>query len=110
MEIITIVGAGMMGSAMAIPAHDNCHAVRLVGTPLDRKIGTLLGCGTTIDQALVILDGVTLESIAVTKSVIGALDEQQKRGVFDMARVPLLAHIKELVTGIKTIDIPWEKF
>lgn len=75
-----------------------------------RKIGTLLGRGMTIDQALVILDGVTLESIAVTKSVIGALEEQQKRGLFDMARVPLLAHIKELVTAIKTVDIPWEKF
>ena len=110
MEIITIVGAGMMGSAMAIPAHDNGHEVRLVGTPLDREIGTLLDRGMTIDQALVILDGVTLESIAVTKSVIGALEEQQKRGLFDVARVPLLAHIKELVTGIKTVDIPWEKF
>ena len=75
-----------------------------------RKIGTLLGRGMTIDQALVILDGVTLESIAVTKSVIGALEEQQKRGLFDMARVPLLAHIKELVTDVKTVDIPWEKF
>ncbi len=38
MAIITIVGAGMMGSAMCIPACDNGHEVRLVGTPLDRKI------------------------------------------------------------------------
>ena len=75
-----------------------------------RKIGTLLGRGMTIEEALVILDGVTLESIAVTKSVIGALEEQQRRGKFDMARVPLLAHIKKLVTGVKTVDIPWEKF
>lgn len=38
MSIITIVGAGMMGSAMAFPASDNGHSVRLVGTPLDRDI------------------------------------------------------------------------
>ena len=38
MSIITIVGAGMMGSAMSIPAADNGHEVRLVGTPLDRDI------------------------------------------------------------------------
>lgn len=38
MSIITIVGAGMMGSAMARPATDNGHRVRLVGTPLDRAI------------------------------------------------------------------------
>ena len=40
MSVITIVGAGMMGSAMATPAADNGHEVRLVGTPLDRDIIT----------------------------------------------------------------------
>ena len=38
MSVITIVGAGMMGSAMSIPAADNGHEVRLVGTSLDREI------------------------------------------------------------------------
>ena len=38
MSIITIVGAGMMGSAIGIPAANNGHEVRLVGTPLDREI------------------------------------------------------------------------
>ncbi|MBE7010026.1 MAG: glycerol-3-phosphate dehydrogenase [Ruminococcaceae bacterium] len=38
MAIITIVGAGMMGSALAFPARENGHEVRLVGTPLDREI------------------------------------------------------------------------
>ncbi len=37
MSIITIIGAGMMGSAMVFPASDNGHEVRLVGTPLDRS-------------------------------------------------------------------------
>lgn len=38
MSIITIVGAGMMGSAMSGPAAGNGHKIRLVGTPLDREI------------------------------------------------------------------------
>ncbi len=38
MSIITIVGAGMMGSAMSYPAMSNGNEVRLVGTPLDREI------------------------------------------------------------------------
>ncbi|MGN0867041.1 MAG: glycerol-3-phosphate dehydrogenase [Oligosphaeraceae bacterium] len=38
MSIITIVGAGMMGSAMCFPASDNGHTVRLVGTPYDQDI------------------------------------------------------------------------
>lgn len=35
---ITIIGAGMMGSALAFPAKENGHKVALVGTPLDRDI------------------------------------------------------------------------
>ena len=35
---IVIIGSGMMGSAMAIPALDNGHSVVLVGTPLDVEI------------------------------------------------------------------------
>ena len=31
MAVITIVGAGMMGSALAFPARENGHEVRLVG-------------------------------------------------------------------------------
>lgn len=31
MSVITIIGAGMMGSAMSLPARDNGHEVRLVG-------------------------------------------------------------------------------
>jgi glycerol-3-phosphate dehydrogenase (NAD(P)+) len=38
----TIVGAGMMGSAMCWPLRDNGHAVWLVGTHLDREI--IAGC------------------------------------------------------------------
>ncbi len=38
MAIVTIVGAGMMGSALAFPARENGNEVRLVGTPLDREI------------------------------------------------------------------------
>ena len=35
---VTIVGAGMMGSALAFPARENGHTVRLVGSPLDHEI------------------------------------------------------------------------
>ena len=38
MAIVTIVGSGMMGSALAFPARENGHQVRLVGTGLDREI------------------------------------------------------------------------
>ena len=38
MAIITVIGSGMMGSAMAFPACRNGHTVRLVGSPLDDRI------------------------------------------------------------------------
>lgn len=38
MAVVTIIGAGMMGSALAFPARENQNEVRLVGTPLDREI------------------------------------------------------------------------
>lgn len=38
MKTITIIGAGMMGSALAFPGRENGNEVRLVGTHLDREI------------------------------------------------------------------------
>jgi glycerol-3-phosphate dehydrogenase (NAD(P)+) len=38
MANILILGAGVMGSALALPAFDNGHDVTLVGTPLDEQI------------------------------------------------------------------------
>ena len=38
MAILTIVGAGMMGSALSFPLRDNGHTVRIAGTPLDEEI------------------------------------------------------------------------
>ena len=37
-KTITIIGSGMMGSALAFPAYENGNEVRLVGTPLDKDI------------------------------------------------------------------------
>ena len=38
MATVTIIGAGMMGSALAFPARENGNEVRLVGTHLDKEI------------------------------------------------------------------------
>lgn len=38
MAILTMVGAGLMGTALTFPAADNGHDIRLVGTHLDRDI------------------------------------------------------------------------
>lgn len=38
MKTITLIGCGMMTSALSIPAYDNGHEIRLIGTHLDRDI------------------------------------------------------------------------
>lgn len=38
MRKVAIIGAGMMGSALAFPIRENGHEVALIGTPLDREI------------------------------------------------------------------------
>jgi len=38
MSIVTIVGSGLMGTAVAYPLSDNGHTIRLVGTHLDEEI------------------------------------------------------------------------
>ncbi|MBQ8525930.1 MAG: glycerol-3-phosphate dehydrogenase [Clostridia bacterium] len=38
MATVTVIGAGMMGSALAFPARENGNEVRIVGTHLDRDI------------------------------------------------------------------------
>lgn len=38
MAVITVLGAGVMATALCVPLADNGHEVRLVGTPLDTEI------------------------------------------------------------------------
>ena len=38
MSVVTVLGAGVMGTALTFPLADNGHDVRLVGTHLDREI------------------------------------------------------------------------
>lgn len=54
MSIITIVGAGMMGSAMCFPAADNGHEVRLVGIHNRESIDSVRATGyhTTLKRTL----------------------------------------------------------
>jgi hypothetical protein len=42
---LTVIGAGMMGSALCVPLADRGHDVRLVGSPLDDVLERSLGAG-----------------------------------------------------------------
>ncbi len=76
----------------------------------NREIGVLLGRGYTVTQALEKLKGMTLESVSAVKALDEALKLKVAAGKFDMDKIPLFQHVNELMSGEKTVDIPWEKF
>ena len=69
-----------------------------------RKLGTLLGRGLTMAQALQQLEGVTLESVVIARRMVQAL---RTRG--QLAQFPLLQHVGRLLDGEQR-DIPWAAF
>lgn len=74
MATVTIIGAGMMGSALAFPARENGNEVRIVGTHLDREI--IDGCIANNRHPKFVKDfpeGISFYQIEdVEKALIGA--------------------------------------
>lgn len=76
----------------------------------NREIGVLLGRGYTVKEALEKLKGMTLESVSAVKALDDALKLKCQKGEFDMSKIPLFVHVNEIMSGEKTVDIPWYKF
>ncbi|MGI6690636.1 MAG: glycerol-3-phosphate dehydrogenase [Christensenellales bacterium] len=70
-----------------------------------RRLGTLLGRGLTIREALEVLEGVTLESVVIAKRMVSSL---KKKG--DIDRFPLLQYIGKLLNGEPDTGMPWKSF
>ena len=75
-----------------------------------RKIGILLGEGKTYDEALQILDGVTLESLVVSRRVYAAMCRKEELGKADLSLYPMLKHVADVLDGGKDAHLPWEAF
>lgn len=75
-----------------------------------RRIGTLLGRGLTYAQAREVLDGVTLESVAISAVVSDVLRELEKKGAASTEDFPLLMHIDSIIRGGAEVQIPWKAF
>ena len=75
-----------------------------------RKLGTLLGRGLSIGEALKELSGVTLESVVIAKRTAEAVRALSKQGRLSLADYPLLLHVDALLRGEDPGGIPWESF
>lgn len=74
MSIITIIGAGMMGSAMCFPARDNGHEVRLVGIHNREPIDSVRKNGYHTTLKCVLPDGVKAYHIEELKTALDGAD------------------------------------
>jgi len=76
-----------------------------------RLLGTLLGRGMTISEALEELKGITLESVVITERTARAVNRLIELGKVDAKKFPLLLTIGGILKGAKTAeDIPWDEF
>ena len=75
-----------------------------------RRLGTLLGEGHGIGEALAALDGVTLESAAISERMYSVLKALVSDGRADADDYPLLLHICGVLHKDNGLDIPWNEF
>ena len=75
-----------------------------------RKIGILLGEGKSYEEAMRILNGVTLESLVVSRRVARAIFVKSRRGELDLADFPLLVHVNDVLEQGKDSQLPWDSF
>lgn len=75
-----------------------------------RKLGTLLGRGLSFDEAIAELEGITLESVVITKRIARVMHKWQDAGLIKMGDFPLLTHIYDIIENGALVKIPWKDF
>lgn len=75
-----------------------------------RLIGILLGQGLSYEDALKKLNGVTLESLVVSRRVAKAIQIKAKNGEIDIKDFPLIMHVNDVIENGKDAELPWEDF
>ncbi len=108
LEMQRIVGrlGGNPGLAASLPGVGDMYVTSRGGRTV--RLGTLLGQGLPLDQAMQHLRGVTLESVDVLRVMARAL-EAGERGI-TVEEVPLLRHLCEIVVGGAPVRLPLEAF
>ena len=75
-----------------------------------RKLGILLGEGLPYKEAMEVLDGMTLESVAAVKSLAEGLMIKMDKGEVNREDFPLIMHIYDVIYNGKKADFPWKSF
>ena len=65
---------------------------------------------TNYEEAVAILNGVTLESLVVSRQVARAIFKKVRQGELDLADFPLLVHVNDVLEQGKDARLPWASF
>lgn len=75
-----------------------------------RRLGILLGRGLSFDDAIKELEGVTLESVAITTRIATAIRQKSRSGSVDLKDFPLLIHIDNMINHGAKPQALWQWF
>lgn len=106
-RLVTLLG-GDGSFAGAIPGAGDLYVTVFGGRT--RRLGTLLGRGLSYQEARSVLNGVTLEAVAIIGRVAEALRQRAAHGQADLAQFPLILHLDAIIRDGARVDIPWEQF
>jgi len=76
----------------------------------NRLLGTLLGRGMSLDEAVKHLAGITLEGNVIIERIALWLRDAHKRGLLNIREFPMLARLGEIFLDGAEADIPWDNF
>jgi glycerol-3-phosphate dehydrogenase (NAD(P)+) len=104
--------AQMMGGTPAfaynLPGAGDLYVTAMGGRTV--RLGRLLGLGHTLTEAREIMAGETLESVEIVRTMGQAIPPLTERGVLDIAQLPLIRTLVEIVVNERPVDLPLDKF
>jgi glycerol-3-phosphate dehydrogenase (NAD(P)+) len=106
-HLLTLLG-GNLTNLYGLPGAGDLYVTVFGGRTV--RLGKMLGKGIRFLDAQQRLEGLTLESVEITKRVVRALLKLETRGLTKMSKFPLLWHLFEIIEQGKPVSIPWEQF
>lgn len=106
-RLIQLLG-GNGDFAGAIPGAGDLYVTVFGGRT--RRLGTLLGRGLTFPEVKKVMNGVTLEAVAIITRAAEALRIRAARGEVELKSFPLLMHMDAILNQGAPVNPPWSEF
>lgn len=106
-RIVAMLG-GEDDKAGGIPGAGDLYVTVFGGRT--RRLGTLLGRGMSYPEVKQVLNGVTLEAVAIITRMAEALRQRAAKNEIDLAQFPFILHLDDILNKNAKVNPPWEYF